>query len=86
MNNSKINNNMEITINETEKTIKLHGNVKLKELFDFLAKFGLDITEYSILATEIVYQYSPSIPVVPYYPWRDTTTPWYPTITYCIGQ
>jgi hypothetical protein len=74
---------MEITINETEKTIKLHDNVKLKELFEFLEKYNINIDEYSIVATEIVYYYSPSIPVVPYLPPYPLSNP---TITYCIGQ
>jgi hypothetical protein len=73
---------MEITINETEKTIKLHGNVKLLDLVNFCHTHGIDINEYSILATETIWQYPitiPSIPITPYYP----SYPSYPWITTC---
>jgi hypothetical protein len=73
---------MEITINETEKTIKLHDNVKISELLDFLTKYNIDCHEYSILATETIWQYPitiPSIPITPYYP----SYPSYPWITTC---
>jgi hypothetical protein len=74
---------MEITINETEKTIKLHDNVKISELLDFLAKYNIDCHEYSIIATETIENYytspSPSYPVNPYTP----SIPGYPWTIVC---
>jgi hypothetical protein len=82
---------MEITINEENKTIKLHGNVKLKDLFDFIEKFSINIDGYSVVGTETLEAYSPSPPdpwQYPIYPFivlpstgtLPYTPPW--TITY----
>ena len=70
---------MEITINETDKTIKFHGTVKINELMDFLNKLNLNFNEYSLIPDVIIqYYYYTSPPCTPYY----TNTPW---VTYTTG-
>lgn len=72
---------MEITINETNKTIKVQGTVKISDLMAFCNAHMINLDEYSIIGTETVsiypytIPYTPS-PTIPYYP------PYYP-ITIC---
>lgn len=71
---------MEITINETNRTIKLGESIKLSELYDLIKRFNLNPDEYTIIGTEKVIEYFPYQPCYPPYP--DT----YPIICYASSQ
>jgi hypothetical protein len=74
---------MEITINTTEKTIKVKGTTNIKELIEYLDSIGIDFIDFSIVGTEKEYIYTggtwpcpcpcPSIPSVPWYTYMDNT-------------
>ena len=52
---------MKITIDDVAKTIKIEGDVNLKELFDFLKGIEISLKEYTLIGKETIIQY------VPYY-------------------
>ena len=80
---NKINNIMKITIDDELKTIKIEGDVNLKELFDVLKGMEIPLKEYTLMGVEKVIEYIPyyvekyisSFPVVPPYSpnWPDHT-------------
>ena len=64
---------MKITIDDTAKTIKVEGDVNLKDLFDFLKGMDIPLKEYTLIEGETVIQYFPYyvekfISTVPYQP------------------
>lgn len=63
---------MKITIDDTAKTIKVEGDVNLKDLFDFLKGMDIPLKEYTLIGGETVIQY------FPYY--VEKFIPSYPTI------
>ena len=56
---------MKITIDSTNKTIKLHYPTNIQELLDYLKELKIDTKEYSLLGNEIIYQYYPYSPIIP---------------------
>lgn len=56
---------MTITIDSTNKTIKLHYPTNIQELLDYLKELKIDTKEYSLLGNEIIYQYYPYSPIIP---------------------
>ena len=72
---------MNIAIDTEEKTITLQEDVNVKELFDFLMKLGINMKEYSLVATEITFEFPQANPTpVPYYP-VSPYSPIYPSPT-----
>ena len=49
---------MKITIDDTEKTIRINETVKLSEFLAFIKILDLNPEEYSLIGTEIIYTHS----------------------------
>jgi len=55
---------MKITIDSDNKTIQVHGTVPLKEFHKYMKDHD-ELSDYSIIGTEIIYQYYPYSPIIP---------------------
>ena len=80
---------MKITIDTTEKTVRVHGNPPVLAVYDFLQKAGIDLNEYTLI-TETEYNYIPapvlpSYPVYPIMPIYPVINPYQPDWTYKPG-
>ena len=73
---------MKITIDDVAKTIKIEGDVNLKELFDVLKGMEIPLKEYTLIGIEKVIEYIPyyvekCIPITyPSYPHEPYLPSW----------
>ena len=63
---------MKITIDNTNKTIKVEEPVNLLELSNYLATLNIPLNEYSLISTIVYYSYIPSYPYYPVAPISPT--------------